>query len=580
MNYEGEKFLLKLYRELYSKESVKHSGTISDNKYELINKYLKRLEKTERIFLSENEEMIKYLKNRYYDKYVIKKEDIQSNREDTKQKIINSQKESLDKWIDYLMKEETSYPMWTRYWAFQGMLQLGKFDKDNKKFTNRSKKTTMPFVELNKDALKKSIELAIDSLNENKPNNEELEVLISNGSFSKVYAYFISKQIDEQKDNSTEKGIWKTYRYGEAIKLANDLNGKITGWCITSETIAKNYLEYGSIHVYYTKDEHGDYTVPRICIRQEDINVVEVKGVLDSFSNLEYSMIDIAIEKLDKLHGSEQFIKTGVHLKKLTAIEEKNNKGIPLSTEDLMFLYEVNEKILSFTDEKDYRIDKILNQRNAKEDLSKVFNCNIDEIGTNKEELTSKKVKVYYGDIDYTNDDNIIVPKVVLGNIYLNESIEIKGFDNLEIVSGSLLGENLITADNLISLRQVNNSINFPNLKNAKGLENLQKVGKTVVLSSLNSLEGLSNLKETGNLLIKSATSSKGLENLRIVYGTLDISKMIDLSYLENLKQVERNIICYASSSLNQIPEVNVKGDIHFYHLINIHNVFGRQRTR
>ena len=49
MNYEGEKFLLKLYRELYNKESVKHSGDISDNKYELINKYLKRLEKLKQV---------------------------------------------------------------------------------------------------------------------------------------------------------------------------------------------------------------------------------------------------------------------------------------------------------------------------------------------------------------------------------------------------------------------------------------------------------------------------------------------------------------------------------------------------
>ena len=58
--YEGEKFLLKLYRELYAKDSVKHSGTISDNKYELINKYLSRLEKTERVFLSNNKEAVKY----------------------------------------------------------------------------------------------------------------------------------------------------------------------------------------------------------------------------------------------------------------------------------------------------------------------------------------------------------------------------------------------------------------------------------------------------------------------------------------------------------------------------------------
>ena len=64
MNYEGEKFLLKLYRELYNKESVKHSGTISDNKYELLNKYLTRLERTEQLYNSERKELVKYIKNR------------------------------------------------------------------------------------------------------------------------------------------------------------------------------------------------------------------------------------------------------------------------------------------------------------------------------------------------------------------------------------------------------------------------------------------------------------------------------------------------------------------------------------
>ena len=34
MNYDGEKFLLKLYNDMYNDENVKHSSTKSDNKYE------------------------------------------------------------------------------------------------------------------------------------------------------------------------------------------------------------------------------------------------------------------------------------------------------------------------------------------------------------------------------------------------------------------------------------------------------------------------------------------------------------------------------------------------------------------
>ena len=579
MNYEGEKFLLKLYRELYAKESVKHSGTISDNKYELINKYLERLQRTEKIFISENKELIKYLKKRYYDKYVIKEYDIKSNRKDTKEKIIKSQQESLDKWLDYLMKEE-SYPMWARYWAFQGMLKLGQYNKDTNSYSKRSKKTTSPFIELNKEALNKTMDLIIETINSNNLNDEVLNKLIENGNFGRIYAYNIRKQIEKDRETNVEKGIWKTYEYSEAKKLVNDISEKNTGWCITSETISKNYLEYGTIYIYYTKDKNGDYTIPRICIRNEDINVAEVKGVLDKANNLEYEMIDIAIDKLDKIHNGERFKQIGEDIKYLTKIIEKHEKNITLSTEELKFLYEIDKEIESFTYQKDSRIKKTINTRNKKEDLSRIFNCNINQIGIKQEDLTRKDIYVYYGSITYHKDENLIIPPVVVGTIYLDDNTTIKGFENLKLITGSLIGDYLLTAENLTSLEQINRNLEVPKLKSANGLENLKKVGQTVKLQSLTSAKGLNNLRETGNLIVKNIRNSEGLENLEIVRGNLDISNMIDLSHLESLKLIEKNVICYASNSLNDMLNINIKGDIHFYHMINIHNLFGRKRTK
>ena len=72
MNYEGEKFLLKLYQDLDKQDGVliaeKRSGKNSGNKYELLEKYLKRLERQEKIFDGEHQEMEQFLKNRYYEK--------------------------------------------------------------------------------------------------------------------------------------------------------------------------------------------------------------------------------------------------------------------------------------------------------------------------------------------------------------------------------------------------------------------------------------------------------------------------------------------------------------------------------
>lgn len=578
MNYEGEKFLLKLYRELYNKESVKHSGRISDDKYELLNKYLARLEKTEKVFKSEKIELIKYLKKKYYDKYVIKEEDIDSTREDTKKKIINSQKESLDKWIDYLMKEETNYPMWVRYWTFQGMLQLGKYDKDNKKFTNRSKRTTLPFVELNREALEKTIKAVIKYQEGYKTDDENLEKLISNGSFGKIYAYNISKIVSNQNRETTETGIWQSFMQGEEIKLAESLEEKNTGWCITSKSIAANYLECGRIHIYYTKDKRGNYTIPRICIRQEDSKIAEIKGVADSQNNVEDSMVSITEEKLNKLPGNKKAKKQIEAMKLLASIYHKHNKNEELSEKELRFLYQIDGKIENFGWGNDPRIDEILKTRNSKIDIAKIFDCNPDKISTKKEELNNNAY-IYYGDIDYETNDHYTVPPIVIGDINLKDCKSALGCENLQLLAGSLLASELETAESFNSLETITGSADLSNLKTAKGLENLQQVGKTLNLKNIKTLEGLNSLEETGTLILSNTEYSKGAASLKVVRGNLDISKMIDLSDFKSLELIEGNLICYASNSTKYLPNLKVKGNQYFYHIINIHNIKKRIRT-
>ena len=78
MNYEGEKFLYALFRELYKKDSVIKAdikdGKNSGNNFELLNKYLNRIKKQEYFFDDDHHELELYLKNRYYDRYVIKED--------------------------------------------------------------------------------------------------------------------------------------------------------------------------------------------------------------------------------------------------------------------------------------------------------------------------------------------------------------------------------------------------------------------------------------------------------------------------------------------------------------------------
>ena len=230
-----------------------------------------------------------FLKNRFYDKYVIKEKDIPDSyyeslkridlelgkgyteftdfeKHEKAMNIIDSQKNRLDKWLNYLLKENTSYPMWARYWAFQGMVKLGQFNKDTGSFTRRSKGTVAPFPDLNAEALAKTIATVVDYQNGEDVDDEKLKELIKSGNFGKIYGYNIWKLLEDEKKYletkvDTTDGIWKESENGSHQQVVKDLEGKVTGWCIQEESVALGYLENGKLHVYYTKDKNGDYSL-------------------------------------------------------------------------------------------------------------------------------------------------------------------------------------------------------------------------------------------------------------------------------------------------------------------------------
>ena len=107
-NFIGEKFLDKLYSNLYMSDVVQHTKENKDKRYEAIRKYLDRLEKIHKE--ANTETKMKLLKSLYYDKYVISKDVLwekykakATNRTDKERlktainNIILNQKESLDK---------------------------------------------------------------------------------------------------------------------------------------------------------------------------------------------------------------------------------------------------------------------------------------------------------------------------------------------------------------------------------------------------------------------------------------------------------------------------------------------------
>ena len=92
----GEEFLNKLYKYLNLNEEVLHTAKGSKDKNEAVSRYMERLQSTHDKAIQRKR--IDLLKELYYKKYIIKKEDIPEFMD--KELIITAQKESLSKWLN------------------------------------------------------------------------------------------------------------------------------------------------------------------------------------------------------------------------------------------------------------------------------------------------------------------------------------------------------------------------------------------------------------------------------------------------------------------------------------------------
>ncbi len=408
-NYTGEKFLDKLYKDLFNSEIVEHTKEKSDSREEAIKKYMDRLEKTHQNATTENRK--ERLKRLYYDKYIIKEENLPKNLTDEqKTQIIENQKQSIDKWLDYLTDENARYPMWAKYWVFQGMLKMGTYDEAHEVYQNRSKKTLAQFVDANPEIIANAIDILEKQLEKKEINDEEIKRVIETGSFSKIYTILQNKYKKNLTNNENIEGIWIKYNEGnkeEAIKLSKSLEGKNTGWCTASENMAieqvcgGNNYQGGDFYVYYTKDQDNNYTNPRIAMRMDGKNEIgEIRGIEES-QNMEECMIPIIEKKLHEMNflnqeDIEKYLDIIEGLKELSILNKKRTQNIPFSLDEVINIYTKN---YGFGWENDPRVEKIQSQMTEKD-----FEC-FKEI-TNKEKAIDV-IKKFHPEViyNYFNSD-------------------------------------------------------------------------------------------------------------------------------------------------------------------------------
>ncbi len=544
-NYD--KFIGKLYDILLESDIISYEDKPKDlkEKKERLEKYLDKLDRVQSRAISK-EEHVDTLKNLYYDKYIIKPENIPDGYFKSLEKryldeghghhnlvnpdneididlkeqhinvIIREQKDSLDSWLNYFLSKDSDYlPMWAKVWAFQGMLGIGNLNKEKDGYGRRSNTAVNPFVSLDSEILGKCVELVKETFDNKDVNDKEIDKLVASGSFSKLYGKLLANK--KQLKIDSNEGIWIKYNYEtkeqadkkikegkepEYLKLYNSLQGFNTGWCTAgSKETAKQQIcgggsyQGGDFYVYYTKDNNNEYKIPRIAIRMNKNQIGEIRGIAEN-QNIESNMEIVLEGKLKEFSDGKLYQKKVHDMKMLTAIYDSYEKR-ELTKEELVFLYEINSKILGFGYKEDPRIKEIKAKRDKRKDLSFILNCESSQIGLTENDLYKSQLKYYEGGINWWPEYEKMsklgfnFPDYIGGSIYLSVLDTGKRLKLPKSISGSLQLFDVTTARGLILPQNIGEDLDLPDLNKANGLILPKNIGRNLYLSNLTTLRGL-----------------------------------------------------------------------------------------
>ena len=566
----------KVYSNLHNSDRVLKASNVSDKKRERLLKYFERLEELHnKVSETKSVNGEKLLKSFYYDLYVIKPENIpdayfqnqvrlarergygniELTEEDKRrmtEEVIDDQRKSLDKWIEYFLydEESKSYGMWEKYWVFQGLQSLGKYDKETGKFSKRDKSTVYPFPPVEREYIFTTLKLMEDFLKDKK-SEEDIKQALSTGNFKLLYEYVIKQNFlkGEHQSNSTD-GKWIKYEQGSDYNILRDsLQGYYTGWCTAAgENFAKSQLAGGDFYVYYSLDKNGEAKVPRIAIRMDGKDKIgEIRGIADN-QNMEPEMMSILEEKLKEFPDKDKYLKKEHDMKLLTLIDKKVNNNIELNVDELKFLYEIDSKITGFGYRKDPRIEEIKRKRNERRDYSLIYNVKEEEVALSQKEWLNnpKKFKALPGNIDLgslTSAEGLIFPKQVGGNLELDNLVTTEGLVLPESIGGNIFLRHLTSADGLVLPQHVGGDIYLSSLASADGLILPKQLGGGIDLRSLTSADGLVLPQHVGgNIFLRHLTSADGLVLPQHVGGDIYLSSLASADGLIIPKQLGGSI--------------------------------------
>lgn len=347
-------------------------------------------------------------------KYEVKKK--------TAETVLNDQRASLEQWVDYLESSDSDYiPRNLKYWIFRNVLNLQELIKVKDKqgqehieFPRRSKGTVKPFPDINHEALAYVVDALVKKF-EGQPMEFEHDIqpeereafnkFLAKEDFTRLYSWAneLMNPVPEHLLPET-KGEWRKYpQNSKPEKLVQTIRGRGTGWCTAGLNTAKTQLQGGDFYVYYTLDDEGKPTVPRLAIRMEGQDKIaeDPRGIAYK-QNLDPYMAPVLENKLQEFgQVGEAYKKKSGDMKMLTAIDAKVKQDDELSKDDLIFLYEINTPIEGFGYQKDPRIKELRNGRQARveEDMLVIFDCAPDQIARTPDQI-SPNTRAYIGKLE------------------------------------------------------------------------------------------------------------------------------------------------------------------------------------
>ena len=452
--------------------------------------------------------------------------------------IAKTQKESLDKWIDYLRLSEYKLPF--KFLILKAVLNFNYDLKQNKLF-ERGNTTIRNYTPFDAGSL---AEL-------NEKNSDFLLMdynIIMNENSSKILN---SQEVVEQSGN----GKWIKFNGGRKTKPEDiEKNGnrlmnlvQNTYWC--TKSAGTSQLRGGDFYVYVT--ESNGEIFPRIAVRMNEDKVGEVRGNKSSAQDLDAEMLPIAEEFLNKNipnDSGKKWLDSIKYNKK--CVEMRKRFEAEGMYKDFIYDY-----IKLIADKEKYRVDYGANgnvtllEQKLKE-IIQVTNEYYEKGDiVNDYRLLSPSTIYYIGNMGYFELSRLNLKfsdltklKLISGDLSLASNDEITDLGNIEYVGGDVSLINQFTDKNtsIGKLKYIGGALNF-NFANVESLNNLESVGGILVLKRIT--KDLGKLKKVGGLQINSCDDNFSLGMLEEIEGDLQILNFsVDINF-GNLKTIGGSLV-------------------------------------